>query len=158
MNILIKEGFFACGNVHAKKPVAVNRTYEIMTGRRNSGSGRMFQTVSQRHLPERAEFKYDILLPNVPLFSLDRRRITPSSRGPATAVPMVEATKDDRLDAPTELTEKLYGGAEKICERVMDIKTSHEMQVVKSRVAQTTAGDESMKNGRISVLQNDIWS
>jgi hypothetical protein len=75
--------------------------------------------------------------------------------GPAISVPRREATKAERLVRPTALTEKLYGGAEKICERVIEIPTSHEMQVVKRRVAQSTAGEPSNTNGRKIVLKNE---
>ncbi len=78
---------------------------------------------------------------------------TPSTAGPATSVPIAEATKLLRLVAPTALTEKLYGGAEKICESVIEIRTSHEMQVVNSSVAQHTMGEDSMPKGRIRVRQ-----
>jgi hypothetical protein len=70
-------------------------------------------------------------LPNVPPFLSDILRITPSIKGPARAVPRRDAMNDERLVSPTTVTEKLYGGAEKICESVMEIPTSHEMQVVK---------------------------
>ena len=69
----------------------------------------------------------------------------------------MEATNDDKFVRPTADTEKLYGGAEKICESVTEIPTSHEMQVVKSRVAQSTAGDPSIMNGRNSVLKKETW-
>ena len=74
---------------------------------------------------------------------------------PATSVASTDATNDDTLVAPTALTEKLYGGAEKICDSVMDIKTSQEMQIVNSSVAHITIGDTIMKKGRSSVLQKD---
>jgi len=45
-------------------------------------------------------------------------------------VPSSEAANDDRLVRPTAVTEKLYGGAEKICDRVIEMPTSQEMQVV----------------------------
>jgi hypothetical protein len=60
--------------------------------------------------------------------------------------------------APTALTEKLYGGAEKICDRVMEIKTSQDMQMVKRSVAHMTIGDKMRTNGRMSVLQNETVS
>jgi hypothetical protein len=72
-------------------------------------------------------------------------------------VAISDATKAERLVSPTPLTEKLYGGAEKICESVMEIPTSHEMQVVKSRVAQSTAGDRRNRNGRKRVLKKEMW-
>lgn len=103
-----------------------------MIGRRNSGS-------------------------KTPLLRLDMRLTIPSIKGPAIMVPMTEATKDDRFVAPTERTEKLYGGAEKICESVIEMPTSHEIQVVKSRVAHATAGDASRKNGRTMVDMSDTW-
>lgn len=80
----------------------------------------------------------------------------PSIMGPATRVPMSEATKEERFVAPTTSTEKLYGGAEKIWERVREMPTSHEIHVVKRITAQSTAGDASRKNGRIRVLQNGM--
>jgi hypothetical protein len=61
------------------------------------------------------------------------------------SVPMSEATNDETLVAPTLPTEKLYGGAEKICESVREISTSQEMQVVNSRVAQRTTGEAKKK-------------
>jgi hypothetical protein len=94
-------------------------------------------------------------LPNVPPFRSDIRRTTPSIKGPEIAVPRRDATKDERFVSPTAVTEKLYGGAEKICESVMEIPTSHEMHVVKRRVAHSTAGDASMTKGRAIVLMNE---
>jgi hypothetical protein len=94
-------------------------------------------------------------LPKVPPFILDIFLTSPSMVGPAISVPRREATKAERLVRPTALTEKLYGGAEKICERVIEIPTSHEMQVVKRRVAQSTAGEPSNTNGRKIVLKNE---
>lgn len=82
----------------------------------------------------------------------------PSMRGPAAAVAMRVATKEDRLEAPTAATEKLYGGAEKICESVIEIRTSHEMQVVNKSVAHATMGDVSRVNGRMDVRQKDVLS
>lgn len=96
-------------------------------------------------------------LPNVPPFLSDIRRTTPSINGPASAVPRRDATKDERLVSPTAVTEKLYGGAEKICESVMEMPTSHEMQVVKRSVAHSTAGDASITKGRNTVFKNDTW-
>jgi len=96
-------------------------------------------------------------LPKVPPFLSDILRTTPSIKGPARAVPRREATKDERFVNPTDVTEKLYGGAEKICESVTEIPTSHEMQVVNRRVAQSTAGDASMTKGRKTVLRNETW-
>jgi len=81
----------------------------------------------------------------------------PSIAGPATAVPISEATKDDKLVAPTDRTEKLYGGAEKIWEIVMEIPTNQEIHVVKSRVAHSTAGDARRRNGRTMVESNETW-
>lgn len=83
--------------------------------------------------------------------------MTPSIKGPAMRVPSKEATKDDKFVRPTDVTEKLYGGAEKICERVMEIPTSQEIQVVNRRVAQSTAGEASMAKGRNTVLRNEMW-
>jgi hypothetical protein len=80
---------------------------------------------------------------------------TPSMIGPATRVASKDAINEDTLVAPTALTEKLYGGAEKICDSVMEIKTSHEMQIVKSSVAQRTTGLASITNGRKKVLQKE---
>jgi hypothetical protein len=77
--------------------------------------------------------------------------------GPATKVASNEATKEDTFVAPTALTEKLYGGAEKICDNVMEIKTSQEMQIVKSRVAHMTTGLASITKGRMKVLQKETW-
>ena len=89
---------------------------------------------------------------------MDISRTTPSTRGPATIVPIVEATNDDKFDAPTALTEKLYGGAEKICDRVTEMRTSHEISTVKRSVAQTTMGEANMMNGRSRVRQKDTRS
>jgi hypothetical protein len=83
---------------------------------------------------------------------------TPSMMAPATSVASTDATKEDTFVAPTALTEKLYGGAEKICESVMEMRTSQEMQIVKSSVAHTTIGDKIITNGRSSVLQNETVS
>ena len=96
-------------------------------------------------------------LPNVPPFLSDILFTTPSINGPARSVPRTDATKDERLVSPTAVTEKLYGGAEKICESVIEIPTSQEMQVVKRRVAQSTAGEASMTKGRNRVLKNETW-
>jgi len=74
---------------------------------------------------------------------------------PATSVANTDAINDDTLVAPTALTEKLYGGAEKICDSVMEIRTSQDIQMVNSNVAHMTIGDTIMKKGRSSVLQND---
>jgi hypothetical protein len=81
------------------------------------------------------------ILPKIPPFIFDIRVTSPSIRGPAVRVPSTDATKEDRFVAPTPTTEKLYGGAEKICDRVREIPTSHEMHVVKRRTAQRTGGD-----------------
>ena len=83
---------------------------------------------------------------------------TPSMIAPATSVASTDATKEETLVAPTALTEKLYGGAENICESVMEINTSQEMQMVKRSVAHMTIGDRIKTNGRKSVLQNETWS
>lgn len=72
-------------------------------------------------------------------------------------VPRSDATKDDKFVRPTAVIEKLYGGAEKIWERVMEIPTSQEMQVVKRRVAHRTAGEPSIMKGRKMVLKKDVW-
>lgn len=79
-------------------------------------------------------------------------------RGPARAVASNVATKEDRFEAPTAVMEKLYGGAEKICDSVMEMRTNHEMQVVNSSVAQATMGEPRKKNGRMSVRQKDVLS
>jgi len=94
-------------------------------------------------------------LPNVPPFLSDIRRTTPSINGPASAVPRRDATNEERFVSPTAVTERLYGGAEKICESVMEMPTSHEIQVVKRSVAQSTGGEESMTNGRNMVLAKE---
>jgi hypothetical protein len=94
----------------------------------------------------------------VPLFLFDINLAIPSISGPATAVAISVATKDDTFDAPTAATEKLYGGAEKICESVMDIRTSHEMQVVNNSVAHATIGEAKRPKGRSSVRQKDVLS
>jgi hypothetical protein len=73
-------------------------------------------------------------------------------------VAISEATKEDKLVAPTAETLKLYGGAEKICERVIEMRTSQEMQIVKSRVAHATIGERIMKKGLRMVLQNETLS
>jgi hypothetical protein len=72
-------------------------------------------------------------------------------------VPRTEATNEERLQAPTLPTEKLYGGAPKIWDRVTAMPTSQDIQVVKRRVAQRTTGEASMQNGRMSVFQNETW-
>ncbi len=119
-----------------------------MIGRRNLGSD---EALEMRRLKGMGS------LPKVPPFLSDILRTTPSIRGPANAVPRREATKDERLLSPTAVTEKLYGGAEKICERVMEIPTSHEIQVVKRRFAHNTAGEASMTKGRNMVFNNETW-
>jgi len=116
----------------AKNPVAVKTRYVIMIGRRNSGS-------------------------KVPPFLMDILRTKPSINGPEMRVANSEAAKAERLVRPTPLIEKLYGGAEKICESVMEIPTSHDTQVVKSRVAQSTAGERRSRNGRKIVLKKEMW-
>lgn len=83
-------------------------------------------------------------IPNIPLFILDILLTIQSTNAPAATVPTVEATKEDTLVAPTDPMEKLYGGAEKIWDKVIEITRSHEMQVVKMIVAHTTAGDFSI--------------
>lgn len=55
-----------------------------------------------------------MVLPKIPLFIFDIFVTRPSIRGPATRVPMTDATNEDMFVAPTAPTEKLYGGAEKI--------------------------------------------
>jgi hypothetical protein len=40
---------------------------------------------------------------------------------------------------------------------VIEMPTSHEMQVVKRRVAQSTAGDPRSMNGRKIVFKKDTW-
>jgi hypothetical protein len=97
-------------------------------------------------------------LPKTPLLRFDMYLATPSMIAPATRVARTDATNEDTFVAPTALTEKLYGGAEKICDSVMEIKTSHEMQIVKSSVAHTTIGDKIMTNGRNRVLQKETVS
>lgn len=79
----------------------------------------------------------------MPPFILDIRVTSPSMSGLATIVPRTDATKEDRLVAPTPTTEKSYGGAEKICERVREMPTSHDMHVVKRSTAHRTGGEES---------------
>lgn len=83
---------------------------------------------------------------------------TPSTMYPAARVAISEATKEDKFVAPTAETLKLYGGAEKICERVMEMRTSQEMQIVKRSVAHATIGERIMKKGRRMVLQNETLS
>lgn len=83
---------------------------------------------------------------------------SPSTNSPATAVASKLATKDDRLVAPTATMEKLYGGAEKICDSVIEMSTSQEMHVVKRSVAQATMGEARRKNGRMSVRQKETLS
>jgi len=78
--------------------------------------------------------------------------------GPATRVASSDATNEEKFVAPTALTEKLYGGAEKICESVIEIKTSHEIQIVNNRVAHITTGLAITTNGRSKVRQKDMWS
>jgi hypothetical protein len=97
-------------------------------------------------------------IPKIPPFLLDMNLAVPSMMGPAAAVAISVATKDDTLQAPTAEMEKLYGAAEKICERVIEMRTSHEMQVVNSRVAHATIGDVIKVNGRIIVRQKDVLS
>lgn len=119
-----------------------------MMGRRNSGSDFQFNY----DFSDQVRYK---CLPNVPPFLNDNFRTTPSIKGPASKVPNKLATKLDRFVRPTAETEKLYGGAEKIWESVMEIPTSHDIQVVKSKVAHNTAGELSITNGRKTVLRNE---
>lgn len=102
-----------------------------MMGRRNSGS-------------------------KTPLLRRAMNFTIPSMVGPAISVPSTDATKDDTFVAPTELTEKLYGGAEKIWEMVMEMPTSHDIQVVKSRVAHKTEGEAKRKKGRSIVDHSEM--
>ena len=83
---------------------------------------------------------------------------TPSITYPAMNVAMSEATKDETFVAPTAATEKLYGGAEKICESVIEIKTNQEIQIVNRSVAHRTIGDASTKNGSKKVRQKETES
>ena len=83
----------------------------------------------------------NLIIPNIPPFFIDILVTRPSIRGPATIVPSTDATKEERLVAPTPMTEKLYGGAEKICDKVREMPTSHEMHVVNSSTAHRTGGD-----------------
>ena len=81
------------------------------------------------------------------------KRAIPSVSGSAITVAIRVATNDDRLTRPTCFTVKLYGGAEKIWEIVIEIPTSQEIQVVNSNVAQMTTGDASNLNGlRVIVI------
>jgi hypothetical protein len=80
---------------------------------------------------------------------------TPSMIGPATSVASNDATNDETFVAPTALTEKLYGGAEKICDSVIEIKTSQDMQIVKSKVAHMTTGLMITTKGRKNVRQKE---
>jgi hypothetical protein len=82
-----------------------------------------------------------VIVPKIPRFIFDILVTRPSISGPAMSVPRTEATKDDKLVAPTATTEKLYGGAEKICESVREMPTSHEIHVVNSNTAHRTAGE-----------------
>lgn len=72
-------------------------------------------------------------------------------------MPRREATKEDKFVSPTALTEKLYGGAENIWERTIEMPTSQEMQVVKRRVAHSTAGEARRAKGRKTVLKKLTW-
>jgi hypothetical protein len=87
-------------------------------------------------------------LPKTPLFAFESLLTVPSSKGPAISIPRTDATKAERLQAPTALIEKLYGGAENICERVIEMPTSQDMLVVNSSVPHATAGESNMVNGR----------
>lgn len=49
--------------------------------------------------------------------------------------------------APTAVTEKLYGWAEKIWERLMEMPTSQEMQMEKRIEPQKTGSDTTMIKG-----------
>ena len=93
--------------------------------------------------------------PKVPLLRVDIHFATPSMIGPATSVANNDATNEDRFVAPTALTEKLYGGAEKICDNVMEIKTSQDTQMVKSKVAHMTTGIMITTKGRRNVRQKE---
>jgi hypothetical protein len=97
-------------------------------------------------------------LPKMPLFRFDMYFATPSMMAPATNVASTDAMNDETFVAPTALTEKLYGGAEKICESVIEIRTNHDIQTVNSSVAHMTIGETIIKNGRSKVLQNETWS
>lgn len=92
----------------------------------------------------------------MPLFFFDINVASPSIRGPARAVAIKLATKDETLHAPTAVMEKLYGGADMICDKVIEMRTSQEMQVVKSSAAQATIGEAKKKKGRMSVRQKEI--
>ena len=122
-----------------------------MMGRRNSGS--VNYMVSKCAKSDNGEE----CIPNVPPFLRDILRTIPSINGPARRVASTDAINEDKFVKPTEVTEKLYGGAEKICESVTEIPTSQEIQVVKRRVAQSTAGEASMTNGRQVVLMRETW-
>lgn len=125
-----------------------------MMGNRNSGSE---GNVSRLNIHQRSKGQRGYP-PKIPLFLLDMNFARPSTSGPARAVPIKVATKEDRFEAPTAVMEKLYGGAEKICESVIEMSTSQEMQVVNSRVAQETIGEPRKKNGRMRVRQKDVLS
>lgn len=71
------------------------------------------------------------------------------------SAPKSEATSEDEFVRPKAVAEKLYSGAERICTSVMGIPTSQETQVVKRRVAHSTAGDTSIMNGRNIVLRKE---
>lgn len=75
--------------------------------------------------------------------------------GPETAVASSDATKEETFVAPTALMEKLYGGAEKIWDKVMEMRTSQEIHIVNSSVAHMTIGLINTTNGRKSVRQNE---
>jgi hypothetical protein len=118
-----------------------------ITGSRNSGSIELSAiTITARTAQDS---------PKVPLLRVDINFATPSIIGPATNVANKDATNEETLVAPTALTEKLYGGAEKICDNVMEIKTSQDMQMVKSNVAHMTTGLIITTKGRKNVRQKD---
>lgn len=96
--------------------------------------------------------------PKVPWLRLDMYFATPSMIGPATNVASSDAMNEDTFVAPTALTEKLYGGAEKICDKVIEIRTSQEIQIVNNSVAHITTGLANVANGRRNVRQNETWS
>lgn len=73
------------------------------------------------------------------------------------AVASIEATNELRLLQPTAVMEKLYGEAEKICDRVTEMPTSQDIQVVNRSVAQRTAGEASSEKGLNNVFQKETW-
>ena len=96
--------------------------------------------------------------PNIPLLYLEMNFATPSITGPAIIVANKDATNEETFVAPTSLTEKLYGGAEKICDKVIDIRTSQDIHIVNNNVAHITTGLAIITNGRMNVLQKDTLS